>query len=76
MFNMFKKIGLMVIVVMGGITFANASGDSAYETKRHDWPHAGPFGKFDKDALQRGPSRFTRKSVLPVIPWTWSRFVN
>ena len=54
MLNMFKKIGLMVIVVMGGISFANASGDSAYETKSHDWPHAGPFGKFDKDALQRG----------------------
>lgn len=53
-----KKIGLIALAVsaigFGGASVATASGDSAYEIKRHDWPHAGPFGKFDKAALQRG----------------------
>lgn len=51
---MIKNIGLMVIIAVGGISFANASGGSGFELKRHDWPHAGPFGTFDKSALQRG----------------------
>ena len=54
MLRMFKNICLMMVAVLAGASFANASGDSSYETKRHDWPHAGPFGKFDKAALQRG----------------------
>ncbi|MCF8473723.1 MAG: cytochrome c1 [Emcibacter sp.] len=54
MLKLVKNIGLMVIIALGGITMAQASGDSAYHLKKNDWPHAGPFGKFDKAALQRG----------------------
>ncbi|MBL4801652.1 MAG: cytochrome c1 [Emcibacter sp.] len=54
MMKLFKNIGLTAMIVIGGISFANASGDSAYVLKKNDWPHAGPFGSFDKGALQRG----------------------
>ncbi len=54
MLKMIKNISLMVMIVMGGVSFANASGDSAYTLKKHEWPHDGPFGMFDKAALQRG----------------------
>ncbi|MCK5423865.1 MAG: cytochrome c1 [Emcibacter sp.] len=56
---MIKNISLMVIIAFGGISFANASGDSAYALKKNEWPHAGPFGKFDKGALQRGLQVYT-----------------
>lgn len=59
MLKMIKNISLMVIIALGGISFANASGDSAYAIKKHEWPHAGPFGKFDKGALQRGLQVYT-----------------
>jgi len=53
-----KKIGLAALavsgIIMGGISVASAAGDSAYPLKKNEWPHAGPFGKFDKAALQRG----------------------
>ena len=58
MLKTFKNIGLMALtvsaLVMGGATAAQAAGGSAYPLKKYDWPHAGPFGKFDKAALQRG----------------------
>lgn len=54
MMKLLKNIGLTAMIVIGGVTFANASGDSAYALKKYDWPHAGPFGKFDKPSLQRG----------------------
>ena len=59
MLKMIKNISLIVIIALGGISFANASGDSAYALKKNDWPHAGPFGKFDKSALQRGLQVYT-----------------
>jgi len=59
MLKMFKNIGLMAVIVLSGISIANASGDSAYTVKKHQWPHAGPFGKFDKNALQRGLQVYT-----------------
>lgn len=58
MLKALKNIGLATIMVsavaLGGMSTASASGDSAYALKKHDWPHAGPFGTFDKAALQRG----------------------
>lgn len=58
MLKSLNKFGLMALtataLVFGGATLANAAGDSAYPLKKHDWPHAGPFGTFDKAALQRG----------------------
>lgn len=58
MLRSIKKIGLAALAVsaitLGGLSFASASGDNAYGVKKFDWPHAGPFGKFDKAALQRG----------------------
>ncbi len=55
---MIKTLGLTVLTVsafvMGGFTLANASDDSNYVLKKHEWKHAGPFGTFDKAALQRG----------------------
>jgi len=58
MLKAFNKFGLMALAVAalitGGASAANAAGDSAYPLKRYDWPHAGPFGTFDKAALQRG----------------------
>lgn len=54
MLKMIKNIGLMVIIILSGVSVANAAGGSAYPIKKHDWPHAGPFGSFDKAALQRG----------------------
>jgi len=58
MLKVIKNIGLMTLAVsamtIGGITGANAAAASAYPIKKHDWPHAGPFGTFDKAALQRG----------------------
>ncbi|WP_339861145.1 cytochrome c1 [Paremcibacter congregatus] len=53
-----KKIGLMAVtatvMVVGGTAVSAAAGDSAYDLKKNEWPHAGPFGTFDKAALQRG----------------------
>ncbi len=53
-----KKFGLMALTVsaiaVGGTSVANAAGGSSYPLKKHDWPHAGPFGTYDKAALQRG----------------------
>ncbi len=53
-----KKIMVMTMavsaIITAGIFTANASEGSGYEIKKHDWPHAGPFGKFDRAALQRG----------------------
>ncbi|NOZ41946.1 MAG: cytochrome c1 [Alphaproteobacteria bacterium] len=51
-----RKITLVALAVsaiigVGGI--ANASSET-YNIKRHDWPQAGPFGKYDKASLQRG----------------------
>lgn len=58
MMKMIKKIGLITLSVavaaLAGVSFANASEEGAYPVKKNDWPHAGPFGKFDKAALQRG----------------------
>ncbi|MCF6214610.1 MAG: cytochrome c1 [Emcibacter sp.] len=58
MLNRLKNIGLMTLAVsaltIGGLTAANAAGASAYPLKKYDWPHAGPFGMFDKPSLQRG----------------------
>ncbi len=39
---------------LAGMTAAIASAGSAKEAEHHHWHFAGPFGTFDKDALQRG----------------------
>lgn len=58
MVNNIKKIMLVAVAVSAivgvGISTVNGAEESGYETKSHDWPHAGPFGKFDRAALQRG----------------------
>lgn len=58
MFKTIKKISLIALSVsaisVGGTLVANASSDSGYVLKKHEWRHAGPFGRFDKAALQRG----------------------
>ena len=54
MLKIVKNIGLATMIILGSVSLAYASGGSSYELKKHDWPHAGPFGKFDKAALQRG----------------------
>jgi len=58
MLKTLKNISLTALmvsaIVVGGTAAAQASEASAYVLKKHDWPHAGPFGQFDKAALQRG----------------------
>ena len=54
MLKIVKNIGLAAMIILGSVSLANASEGSSFEIKKNDWPHAGPFGKFDKPALQRG----------------------
>ncbi|MEO0347758.1 MAG: cytochrome c1 [Pseudomonadota bacterium] len=46
------KYGLIIAAILGA-AMANAAGD-AKKPNQHDWPFAGPFGKFDRQAAQRG----------------------
>jgi len=59
MLKIIKKIGLVSIVIAGatavGVSGSLAAGGGDMPPlKKYDWPHAGPFGKYDKASLQRG----------------------
>ena len=58
----------LVLVLLFGI-FSNpvfgAGGDVALKTR--DWSFSGPFGTFDKAAMQRG-FQATKRCVRVVIP--------
>lgn len=42
------------VASLAGIAVAAAAGGTAEELKHHEWQFDGPFGTYDKDALQRG----------------------
>ncbi|WP_417317403.1 cytochrome c1 [Emcibacter sp.] len=57
MLKSIKTISLAVVAVSAmtlGAGVANAAGGGEVHIEKHEWPHAGPFGKYDKAALQRG----------------------
>lgn len=55
--NFFKIIRTLTIVLFAAtvsVGAAHAAGGKAEKVKHGHWHFAGPFGKYDKDALQRG----------------------
>ncbi|WP_138380289.1 cytochrome c1 [Luteithermobacter gelatinilyticus] len=57
MLKTIRNISLTVIAasaVVFGVNSAHAAGGEKVHIERHDWPHAGVFGTYDKAALQRG----------------------
>ncbi|WP_321392989.1 cytochrome c1 [Emcibacter sp.] len=57
MLKSIKNISLAVVAVSAltvGAGMANAAGGGEVHIEKHEWPHSGPFGKYDKAALQRG----------------------
>ncbi|MEM9706286.1 MAG: cytochrome c1 [Pseudomonadota bacterium] len=47
-------LGLMAVLVAAPLTSAIAAGGKTKELKKVDWHFEGVFGRYDKDALQRG----------------------
>ncbi|MFC7049629.1 cytochrome c1 [Emcibacter nanhaiensis] len=58
MLKSLKNISLAVVAVSvvtlgAGMAHASGGGEEVH-IEKHEWPHAGPFGTYDKAALQRG----------------------
>ena len=49
-----RTLFIAALAGLFGITAATAAGGTAEELKHHEWQFDGPFGTYDKDALQRG----------------------
>lgn len=49
-----RLVALSMIAAVAGVSAANAAAGNAKKVEHHHWHFAGPFGTFDKDALQRG----------------------
>ena len=49
-----RLVALSLIASFTAIGAANAAGGKAKDVEHHHWHFAGPFGTFDKDAVQRG----------------------
>lgn len=49
-----RTLLISTIVGLAAISSANAAGGKAEKLEHQHWHFAGPFGTFDKDALQRG----------------------
>ncbi len=49
-----RLIGLSLLAAVAAATGAHAAGGKAKELKHNHWHFSGPFGTFDKDAVQRG----------------------
>ena len=49
-----RNLLIATVVSLVGISAANAASGSAKAPEHQHWHFAGPFGTFDKDALQRG----------------------
>ena len=52
--NFTRTLLIAVAAIAAGQAPAFAAGGKAKHPHKHDWHFAGPLGKFDKDALQRG----------------------
>lgn len=49
-----RTLLIATLTALAGITAASAAGGAAKELEHRHWHFDGPFGTFDKDALQRG----------------------